>query len=134
MATRAQITLLYEDDGFDCKSNKECIFIYKHHDGYPKDVLKTLVPFVKKFHESRGCSDGYYLLCQIVRVFAFRDAIEKMKYSKSNIDDMFETTGWGLDRDKHGDIDYLYEISSKGEIFVNGKLVTDELMKVIFGG
>jgi hypothetical protein len=124
MSTRCQIKL---------KDSENNIHIYKHSDGYPSDVLPTLVPFVKRFFDNRGY-DPEYLLCQIIRVFAVRD----YKHSQKITDPIYKVKegnnfycrhdylGWGLDCVEHGDIDYLYEIDSEGKVYVNGKIITED--------
>lgn len=108
MGTRCQIKAKTEDE--DC--NK--IYIYKHWDGYPSNVMPILEPLVADFFIKRG-PDMPYLLCQIVRAFAVRD------HETGRVESF---TGWGLDTCKHGDISYLYEIDESGQIFINGKVHT----------
>lgn len=103
MSTRCQIKI---------KDSEDNIFIYKHWDGYPKKVIPILKPFVDKFIKERGQDDAY-LLAQIIRHFA----IEEYKSGE-----LSEFTGWGLDCDQHGDIEYLYEVDGQtGDIYINGK-------------
>lgn len=97
MSTRAQIK--YKDSEFN-------IHIYKHSDGHPEGVLPQLIPFVKEFFETRG-DDECYFLTQLVR---------------RSINDYI--LGWGLDCVEHSDIEYLYEVDNKGNIYVNGKKLT----------
>lgn len=124
MGTRAQIRIKGDVDG---------VHIYKHSDGYPEDVLKTLIPFVKDFHLNRGCGDSAYLLCQLVRTFAVRDYIEQQNddWYKENPEAAarYKYLGWGLDCETHGDIDFLYEIDAEGNIYINGKKQTNEMLK-----
>jgi hypothetical protein len=113
------------------------IHIYKHSDGYPSDVLPTLVPFVKRFFKDRG-ADPAYLLCQIIRAFAVRDFKNGMTETEEdfkpkegeNFTCKQDYLGWGLDCEKHGDIEYLYEVdSSTGAVFVNNEKVTELTFK-----
>ncbi len=115
MSTRSQIKL---------KETHDDIYIYKHCDGYPEGVLPTLKPFVDKFIKERGY-DPEYLLAQIVRCFAVED-YKRAAEDTTGYGRFSEFTGWGLDRQRHGDIEYLYEIDSNGDIYVNGELLTDE--------
>lgn len=111
MSTRAQICIKLDTAGF---AETGGIYIYKHCDGYPSGVLPTLAPFVAKFIKERGY-DPSYLLCQIVRAFAVEDF-------KRDGEGYTQLTGWGLDNQEHGDIQYLYEVDSHtGEIYINGK-------------
>lgn len=118
MSTRSQIKL---------KNSTNNIHIYKHSDGYPEGVLPVLVPFVKDFMAERGYEEDY-ILAQIVRRFAVVQHYENLKFRekypqlKGSSD--YEFLGWGLDCEKHGDIQYLYEIDEKGAIYVNGKKLT----------
>lgn len=122
MSTRCQIKLKNPSD----ETN---IYIYKHSDGYPENVIPTLAPFVDRFFKDRGYDDAY-LLCQIVRAFAVADLkdAENNKFSRPKDGDSFchgqDYRGWGLDTVQHGDIEYLYEIDEKGNIFINGKKIT----------
>jgi hypothetical protein len=127
MATRAQICIKRDTEGF---AQTGGIYIYKHNDGYPSDVMDVLAPTVKEFIAKRGNdapyllaymakrgNDAPYLLAYIMRKFASRD----------DRDDNLEVTGWGLDTEEHGDIDYLYQVDSvTGEVLVNGKLYISE--------
>lgn len=119
MSTRSQIKL---------KNSTDNIHIYKHSDGYPEGVLPVLVPFVKDFMENRGY-DECYLLAQIIRRFAIVQHLEDIAFDLKHpnlpkTNHMYSFLGWGLDCEKHGDIQYLYEIDEKGNIYVNGKKLT----------
>lgn len=125
MSTRCQIKL---------RETENNIYIYKHSDGYPEGVIPTLKPFVDRFFKNRGY-DPDYLLAQIVRQFAAKD-YEQGHTARANGDkrgaprdgETFpygDYTGWGLDCIRHDDIDYLYEIASDGQIYINGKLLTN---------
>ena len=123
MSTRSQIKL---------KESTDNIHVYKHSDGYPEGVLPVLVPFVKEFMASRGY-DECYLLAQVVRRFAVTDYLDQKLFEErhpqlSPHDTTRDFLGWGLDCEKHGDIDYLYEIDKTGAIFVNGKKLTEKEM------
>lgn len=123
MSTRCQI-VTYERDG-----KLHPVKIYKHCDGYPSGVMDVLEPFAKAFAADRGV-DPDYLLAQIVRQFAIRDAREaderkaevgndaaKLKYL---YDPTTSFTGWGLDLDWHGDIEYVYAVSPDGTSLGSG--------------
>jgi len=121
MSTRSQIKL---------KNSPDNIHIYKHSDGYPSGVLPILVPFVREFMASRGY-DECYLLAQCMRRFAVEDFKYDEMRQKENPDkynglarNVYEFLGWGLDCERHEDIEYLYEIDEKGSIYVNGKKLT----------
>lgn len=135
MSTRAQIKLKSDDRNFN-QNDEGKIYIYKHSDGYPKGVLPVLVNFVKNFHENRGCGDGPYLLCQLVREFAIKEYIRNQENAETGhrfyrdwFEDKWRFLGWGLDTVQHGDIEFLYEIDSEGSIFVNGKKLTKTEIK-----
>ncbi|MFZ8933227.1 MAG: hypothetical protein ACO2ZP_04945 [Bacteriovoracaceae bacterium] len=134
MSTRSQIKLK-KDGGFPEYVDTE-IYIYKHSDGYPSGVLPILVPFVEYFHKTRGADNGTYLLAQIVREFAVNDFKESLSRAEIESPDEVKarerfrkTLGWGIDLAKHGDIDYLYEIDADGNIYVNGKVLTEKAKK-----
>lgn len=119
MSTRSQIK--YKDSA----SN---IYIYKHSDGYPEGVLPVLVPFVQEFFKHRGDDEAYFL-AQCVRRFAIEDAKRDAVFASQFPSDArfaktFEFLGWGLDCEEHGDIEYLYEVDNKGNIYVNKKKLT----------
>jgi hypothetical protein len=127
MSTRSQIKF---------KDSEHNIYVYKHSDGYPEGVLPVLVPFVQEFFAERG-NDECYFLAQVIRRFAIADYKEVLKeiadpesfynrFTKPRGGQPYQLQflGWGLDCIKHADIEYLYEIGSKGEIYVNGKKLT----------
>ena len=115
MSTRAQIKVQGSE-----------IMIYKHSDGYPSEVLPTLVGTMKVFIRARG-NEPDYALAQIMRAFARRD--EKRRQAILADDEQKEwhsiykephMTGWGLDCVVHGDIEYLYQVDlKKGRVIVN---------------
>lgn len=123
MSTRSQIKL---------KNSPDNIHIYKHSDGYPEGVLPVLVPFVQEFMASRGY-DECYMLCQLVRRFAVLDYLEEQEWNAKHptLKSDYRTgfLGWGLDCERHGDIEYLYEIDESGAIYVNGKKLTAAQIK-----
>ncbi len=111
MSTCAQIKL--KEEGATA-SDVSCIYVYRHHDGYPEGehgVLALLYPLVKDFIKVRGWDDSY-LLMRIAQAVANHTG---KKY-----------TGCGLDCVEHGDIAYLYEIDSKGTWYINGKAQSEE--------
>ena len=132
MSTRAQIKVQGSE-----------IMIYKHSDGYPSEVLPTLVDIMKTFIRARG-NEPDYALAQIMRAFARRDEQrrkERLKETKMALkkweddkespeynsfkmwEEMYSEqsmTGWGLDCTAHGDIEYLYQVDlKKGRVIVN---------------
>jgi hypothetical protein len=119
MSTRAQICIKRDTPGFKETGG---IYIYKHCDGYPEGehgVLRILKPFVERFVKARG-NEPDYLLCQIVREFAYADPREPGEEWGGQ-----RFIGWGLDTVQHGDIEYLYEVdSATGIVYVNGKAST----------
>jgi hypothetical protein len=101
MATRCQIQV-----------KGSPILIYKHNDDYPEGVLPTLEPMVKAFSENRG-NDIEYCLAQIIRRFAIADFKDDPEYTQKTF------TGWGLDCEIHGDIEYFYVVdAAKGSVTV----------------
>ena len=123
MSTRSQIKL---------KNSPDNIHVYKHSDGYPEGVLPVLVPFVAQFMESRGY-DECYILAQLVRRFAVEDYKAEIEFNAKHPNfprnSSYEFLGWGLDCERHGDIEYLYEIGEDGSIWVNGKQLTKAQLK-----
>jgi len=125
MSTRAQIKI---------KGNP--IHIYKHSDGYPEGVMPTLEPIVERFAQERGLEDHEYLLANIMRAFARKEErrrkanIEDYKKPANagskpaqNMIDIYSKpslTGFGIGLDRHGDIEFLYEIDTENkQIIVN---------------
>ena len=151
MSTRSQIKLRSNDPAFSSERGESKIYIYKHSDGYPEGVIPYLWPIVKEFHKNRGCNDGSYLLCQIIRHMAVMEhkesveAIKKMRdrQDKFDLDTLKDweadptflyrqgSLGWGLDCVAHGDVEFLYEIDSKGKIYINGKVQSEKQLKKI---
>lgn len=114
MSTRSQIKVKGSE-----------VLIYKHSDGYPSEVLPTLVPIMRRFKNERG-NDVEYANAQIMRAFARRDEKRRKERYKEykNSEDEFENqladdykepfmTGWGISTKKHGDIEYFYEVDLK---------------------
>lgn len=112
MSTRCQIGV---------KGSK--VLIYKHCDGYPSEVLPTLVPIMRRFREERG-DEVEYAIAQIMRAFARRDEerrkdrYEEYRTSKDAFDRKIAENygepsilGWGVSTIKHGDIEYFYEVN-----------------------
>lgn len=146
MSTRCQIKLRSADPAFKDDGGETNIYIYKHSDGYPEGVIPYLYPIVQKFHKKRGCSDGSYLLCQIVRHIAVMEHKEAVELISKGKGPFLEDTkkdwesdptflynqgylGWGLDCVSHGDIDYLYEVDSEGNIYINNKKQTTKQLE-----
>ena len=90
MGTRAQIQV---------EGSK--VFVYKHYDGYPEDVLPRLRDLVDRFEKIRGY-DPEYLTAQIVNML-----IEETKAW----DDRYDMNEVGVGDVMHGDISYLYIIT-----------------------
>jgi len=123
MSTRAQIKI----DGTP-------ILLYQHSDGYPSYLLKTLLPFLVEFHQHRG-HDAEYLPAQLMARMIANQNEENEAWNKENAQliEAFPSmkmrgpqfTGFGLDLNLHGDIEYLYEIDKKGTVNVRPARGTD---------
>ena len=92
MSTRAQITI----DG-------QPVYLYKHGDGYPEGVLPLLEAFTQSFFKGRGY-DPEYFMARLAHAFV------------NEFPDGF--TGYGIDCEIHGDIEFLYVVSKDGKIRV----------------
>ena len=116
MSTRCQIRV---DDSE--------VYIYKHNDGYPHAVLDVLVPLVDAFMKDRGW-DPEYMTARIVMAFGVAEqkhAAERL--AEPALSDALKRyystpifTGFGLDTELHGDIEYLYAVAADGTIRVYG--------------
>ena len=97
------------------------ILIYQHSDGYPSYALATLLPFLVEFHKGRG-HDSEYLPAQLLARMISRRQKEQDEFHAQHPDlatfrDNF--TGYGIDTQLHGDIEYLYEIDELGGLTVS---------------
>lgn len=112
MSTRTQIMV---------RENEKCK-IYKHSDGYPEGVLDVLLPTVTMFQEHRGW-DSEYLTARILMAFAVDEHERYKEYQAEYEKDpegpysfvkyfggQMKVTGFGLDPDWHGDIEFAYVI------------------------
>lgn len=109
MATRCQIVIQDEGHGiYPCK-------IYKHWDGYPDHILPILVPFTEKFFQRRGHDESYFL-AQVIRHFAIQETKNFLSSKSKEQDPESDLLGWGVTPDWHGDIEYLYVVTPKGEV------------------
>lgn len=95
MSTRCQIAF-YKKDEKDLNNFKA--LIYKHHDGYPEDILPSLYKILKPFNEERGVADIEYASAWLV---------SQLKEDYLDV---------GICKDFHGDIEYLYAIYEDGTI------------------
>jgi hypothetical protein len=105
MSTRSQI-----------KVEGSPILLYKHCDGYPSAVLKTVLPFLVVFHKHRG-HDPEYLTAQLMARLIQECREDNERWNRENPSMAIsgpQLTGFGLDLEIHGDIEYLYEIDAKG--------------------
>ena len=101
MSTRSQYIVVDET----CLEETP-IYIYKHWDGYPSAILPIILPFVEKFHKSRG-NDSEYMRAQLLKALM------------GDCTDLDDFRGFGISDTIHDDIDYLYEIHSEtGVVFV----------------
>lgn len=106
MSTRCNIAFYEnEEKGFE---EFEAL-IYKHSDGYPDGVLPFLVPFVQKFLSVRGF-DVEYLSARALQHFANETdkGLEEYRREQGDEVETFEVLGFGICKDFHGDIEYLY--------------------------
>lgn len=116
MSTRCQIKM---------KNSEFNIYIYKHSDGYPEDVIPRLKAVVDIFIQQNRLDDESYFLAQCVRHMAMQDYKREQQdpwYIKNpERSSEYNYLGWGLDCIRHDDIEYLYEVDTKGTIYINGK-------------
>jgi len=103
MSTRCNIAF-YENEE---KSFEEFeALIYKHSDGYPDGVLPLLIPFVQRFLLARGY-DVEYLSARTLQYFA-NETDRSLQEYRGGRSEGFEVLGFGICKDFHGDIEYLY--------------------------
>lgn len=98
MSTRCQIGVYEkkEDDLLDWK-----VLIYKHHDGYPEEVLPLIINFAQYFDERRGMEDWEYFAARLVQCLT--------NYSDAGRDNP-GVLSYGVCRNFHGDLDYYYKV------------------------
>ncbi len=118
MSTRCQMGI-YANDTMSIKSAE--VFIYRHSDGYPGTeygVVNCILPFLKWFNKERGIDDREYCAARLLQHLTnVGDHIpSKSEYTVG-------TTGFGVDTQLHGDIEYFYHISpAKLKVYeVHGK-------------
>jgi hypothetical protein len=111
MSTRTQIEIA----GTDLK-------VYQHCDGYPSNMLKILLPFVESFMKYRG-HDAEYMVAQLVHTLISASEKSQAEFyadcpNLAPKDPHPSYTGFGVDRELHGDIEYLYYIGAEGSVTV----------------
>lgn len=83
--------------------------IYLHCDGYPEYVMPLLIEFHSRFTEARGFFDPSYMAARTLQ-FLTNQADQEMKdISRPEHDEVF-VTGFGIDNEVHGDLDYFYQV------------------------
>jgi len=116
MSTRCQI-------GFYSSEKKKIenmdVLLYKHSDGYPKEILPLLVHILKRFYEERHQYDEEYMPAW-VNWALINESVEKQKqwaqeYEINSPKDGITCIRHGICGDKqlHGDIDFYYRITPK---------------------
>lgn len=128
MSTRCQIAF-YED-----KKQKDLskfdVLIYRHSDGYPGNidkgkkeygVLTDIIPFLAWFQKQRGLEDMEYISARLLQYLCneydkgIKEIEEGVSKSlrKKKVKLIFTgILGYGISKDFHGDIEYLYAIYS----------------------
>jgi hypothetical protein len=84
----------------------EGVWIYKHYDGYPEEMLEPLKEFNKDFEANRG-DDPSYKFAQLLRK------------SKELFDDPSPYTGWGVVVGDPSEslVDYRYKLKRNGDVY-----------------
>jgi hypothetical protein len=140
MSTRCQIA--FYNKGEKDLNNFEAL-LYKHHDGYPEGILPILLPFLKEFNERRGLSDIEYASARLLQHMCNSTDKNNDEFRKKN-DMIVEVNflGYGICKNFHGDIEYLYAIypdeviiydvqfSSLREEDINDKIHVLECVKI----
>lgn len=110
MSTRAQILIL--DKNIDYKNSYKypqelihycyCLF-YIHCDGYPEGLGKDLEDYIKSNGAQTRLNDVEYLSANILPYL--KDTTRK------DMEKEHDYTGFGISKEIHGDIEYLYIIN-----------------------
>jgi hypothetical protein len=114
MSTRCQIQI---------EGNKALLYV--HSDGYPSGILPLLLPFVERFQKARG-DDPEFLAGRLIQHLANEsdkhmaewEARMKAEGQKGVGSYGERFTGFGVDTDIHGDIEYLYVVKEGGTVEV----------------
>lgn len=101
MSTRAQV--YFKETG---------VYLYQHADGY--DLFKTVKKSLKRAKKAGRLNDSCYLarmvFCDMIAVaekFTFANGKETYGFNGS--------LGFGIDTERHGDIEYLVTIDENGK-------------------
>ena len=115
MSTRCQIGF-YERNEKDL--NKWEALIYRHCDGYPKEIIPDIEPFLRWFKTERGnISEIEYVSCRLLQYLCNKsDQAEKELLQEIGHEPktgLTGTTGFCICKEFHGDIAYYYAIYPK---------------------
>ncbi len=112
MSTRCQIGI-YESNNQPI--DKPEVLLYRHSDSYPGKedeseygVLPDIVPFLRWWAKGRGIWDSEYLGARLLQHLCNLYDNRSNKYEEEII--FTGIYGYGICKDFHGDIEYLYRI------------------------
>jgi hypothetical protein len=124
MSTRCQIAF-YEKD--EKNLNNFETLIYKHHDGYPENMIPLLLPFLQKFNKERGLSDIEYASARLLQYMCNESDKSNEEFRKMyKMINGADFLGYGICKDFHGDIEYLYAIYPDSLIVYDINFTADE--------
>jgi hypothetical protein len=124
MSTRCQIAF-YEKD--EKNLNNFETLIYKHHDGYPENMIPLLLPFLQKFNKERGLSDIEYASARLLQYMCNESDKSNEEFRKIyKMINGADFLGYGICKDFHGDIEYLYAIYPDSLIVYDINFTADE--------
>jgi hypothetical protein len=109
MSTRCQIRV-----------EESAVLLYKHSDGYPKEVLPILLPFVANFMAKRG-PDPEYMSARLLQTLMNQSdqyLIDMSGKYPHAISGSSLLIGFGVGTETHGDIEYFYDILADGTVIV----------------
>lgn len=106
MSTRAQV--LIKETG---------IYLYQHADGY--DLFETVKESLKRVEKAGRLTDVEYMtrmvFCDMINKMETVNADPIMKKSLISNYGFSGSLGFGIGKEKHGDIEYLVTIDKKGK-------------------
>jgi len=120
MSTRCNIEIMRERYHKDKKTGQympsgkfqRCALLYRHSNGYPDGeygVLNEIVPFIKEFVYKRGW-DPEYLAARLLQYLTNNYDKRFTQLDTKKISLVTETLCYGICRDYHCDISYLYRV------------------------
>lgn len=112
MSTRCQIGIYESKDALNTEFEA---LLYKHSDGYPDEVLPTLISVCSLFEERRGMTDTEYLSAWILVSFMGLHIKQSKglakRFTGTMHPDGIDCLGFGISKGFHGDIEYFYKVS-----------------------